>query len=293
MEVKMKKRFNLLEKLSFKKQLNDKLAKYNPMIYKFKFLKIFTEELIFVGNVRNVKTVFLIPYNSKRGYLWPSKKYYPFNLLKEGRVNVISRFIPALILYFILVSLLLISVLFIPYNETALLLVQYLVLLLVMPIAFKGIGSKRNMASSDAQLRFAFESLEEMDAYQRNQLGFIFMDTSKRQTLIKVIATFFKSHNKNPLVVEPVFFSGEKLGVAANKFQSKYALNLAKKYNAKSFLLEALPEYYHYQRYLMVSYGSLDKDQDLVCHQTLKNKEVLDEEQYAKLKSLLLEIGND
>lgn len=289
----MKKRFNLLEVLSYKKTLKDKLSKHNPITYKYKFLKFFTEELIFVGNIRNVKTVYLIPYNSKRGYFWPTKRYYPFNLLKEGRMNVVSRFIPALILYFILVALLLVSTLFIPYNQTSLLIVQYLVILAVSPLAFKGIGSRRNAASSDAQLKFAFESLEEMNSYQRNQLGFIFVDTSKRQTLIKAIVAFFKSHNKNPLLVEPGFFSGEELGVASNKFQSKYAVNLAKKYQLKSFLLEALPEYYHYQRYVMLSYGSLDKDQDFLCRQTLKNKEVLDEIQYQKMKSILLEIGNE
>lgn len=289
----MKKRFNFLEILFFKKELKKSLEKYNPITHKFKFLKVFSEELFFVGNIRNVKTIYLIPYNSKRGYFWPTKKYYPFNIIKEGRMNIVARFIPIIILYFICIVALLFALLFVRYNDQNILLLQYAIFAIIFPLAFKGIGSSKNEASSDAQLRFALESLEQLNSVQKNQIGFIFADTTKRQTVMKSIAQFLKSHNKNPLLIEPVFFSGEGIGIAANKFQSKNAIHLSKKYNLKSFLLEPLPEYYYYQRYLMLSYGSMDKDNDFVVKHDLKNKEVLNTEQFEKLKSLLFEIGSE
>lgn len=43
----------------------------------------------------------------------------------------------------------------------------------------------------------------------------------------------------------------------------------------------------------MLSYGSMDKDNDFVVKHDLKNKEVLNSEQFEKLKSLLFEIGSE
>lgn len=290
----MKKRFNIFEMMQFKKALKEKLAPFSPLTYKYKFVKVFNQELYFVGNIRNVKKVFLIPMNTKRGYIWPTQKYFPFNVIKDGRVNVISRFIPALLTYFALIIALLFSTLVIPYNEVALLFIMYLIIAIIAPIAFKGVGAKNNAASQDASFRFAFEMLEEMDSLQRNQIGFIFMDTSMRQTGMSAMNAFFKEHNKAPLVIEPVFFShGQHLAIASNRFESKYATSFAKKHQLKYSALQSIQEYYNYQKYLMVSYGDVDKDQDIIVSFDFKNKETLDEQQYNTMKQVLLALGSE
>lgn len=290
MEVlNMKKRFNMIEKYRAYKRLKEIYNSYQHDEYIYTQLKFIKKKFLFVGNIRNVKTVFLVPYNTKRDYIWFSKFYYPFNFIKELRKNIVARFVPAMLLYTLLVMTLLFSSLFIPYSATAINLILYSIMLIVLPLAFFGIGSKNNVASSDAMLQLMNDVLNSNDAVLKNRIGFIICDTTERITLMQNIKKFFANHNKNPLLIEIPFFSGEgELYVAGTKNESKIVTTFARKNKLHSTILPLLPEYYTYSKLMMLSFGLKDKDMDVYLKYTLKNKEHFDNDQYEKIKSLLL-----
>lgn len=285
-----KQRFNYFEKKQTSKELKAgfKQENYTYTVEKFKFLKFFTKEFYFVGNIRNVKTVFLVAYNTKNGYFWPTKKQYPFNVLKEKRMNIMGRFIPVILIFFTLSILFMLLAITFNINQLIFTISQYLLMLFVMPMFFLGVASKHNVAANDAAIEYALKKLDTMSKAERNHIGFIFCDTTTRITLMRAITAFFKKVNKNPQIVELDNIGAEgEIGVASVQGQVKLASTLTKKYKIKHFLLPNLEENKVYNRYLIIATGMLDKDKDLFNKYTLKKKDDIIHSNFEKVENVL------
>lgn len=287
--LKIKNRFGFLRRHLAYRAIKKDLEQYSYTEYTIPFLKIFKKKMLFVGNIRNVKQVFLIPYNTKKGHYWFKQLYYPFNFIKEMRKNIMARFVPVLIVYFLLmmavVALLFLNIIpFKFYNA-----VLSLVMICVLPMAFFGIGSRNNVASGDAQIRFAMDVLNKNDPLLKNRVGFIFCDTFDRATLMTNIQKFFNEHNKKPLLVELPFLSYDgELFVCGTKNESKLIHQFAKKNKLTASFFPLFPEYYGYSKYMMLSYGEKDKDNDVYLKYTFKNREKFNEKQYQRLMDIVL-----
>lgn len=230
------KRFSKREKRAFQKAIIEdfKVLGYpsNMTIERAKFTKL---ENIYIGNPKQAKVAYVIPYNTPARVFWNKHKVYP----QDGYYNLKKLFLPTYIPMFVGYGLLLAFVYVVPsFISQDVLNIFYpacfAYLFLLMWFIFKGFGNKHNVQNNSASIVLALQLAQALPKAQKNEAMFIFTDGNKPSTSLAndQVMNYVKTYNKVRMPMFALFCIGRgtTLSLLCDRNHKAVGKELGKKY---------------------------------------------------------------
>lgn len=190
-------------------------------------------ENIYIGNPKQAKYIYVVPYNTPPKILFSKNKIYP----QDGFYNMKKMFLPTYMPMFIGYAVLIAFAYLIPslLNET-LLMWLYPVSLIYLGFfvwfVLKGFGNKKNYIDNSISIALAYELASNASLVKRKEMMFIFTDGNKPTTSLgnAHALTYLAKFNKQKLPMIGLYCIGEGdiIQMMCDKETKKNAKDLSK-----------------------------------------------------------------
>lgn len=285
-------RFTKRQKNNFQAALIEDFKElgYDHQIVKGRRLLSRANNLVF-GNIKHVKHVIAVPYDTPQKVFWPKSYYFPMDGMATSNKNLLPVFGPVLFLYLILLAFMYGFEGFgtdVPSIKFAMTVIILLVILLFY-LMLHGITNKKNYNRNSAGIVAALEIAKTLSKDQKRTTVFLFLDANKTRHLgASVAAEDFLKQSKNPtIIVLNTFAHGSTMQIGYNPQNKKLAQELNKVFpNSKRLKTVELTNEMrnsspmeHFAKAVTIGAGELDKKGRLCVMGTGTNKDcVVDEE---------------
>ncbi|MDF9825564.1 hypothetical protein M2475_001445 [Breznakia sp. PF5-3] len=272
------KRFSKKEKQQFQTAITDE---FHALGYKSeitsersKFSKL---ENIYIGQPKQAKYAYVIPYNTPARVLWFKNKIYPH----DGYFNMRKLFLPTYLPMFIGYGFLLAFVYLFPsFISKDVLNIFYPLCFLYLGVLIwfilHGFGNKHNYVNNSSAIALAVQLAENLPENRRKEVMFIFSDGNKPSTALgnPQITKYLQEHNKLNLSLISLYCigSGNTIELFCDRNTKSIGKELTKTYKGETSLktrhindndknntvIEGFP------RAMMISSGTYEKDYFMV-----------------------------
>ena len=268
------KRFSKKEKITFYNAISedfDKLGyRFDLQEVRVKFSKV---RHIYIGNPKQAKTIFVIPYNTPAKIMWPNYCLFP----QDGFHQMKKMFIPMYLPMFVVYGLLLAFTYLLPIVVSAKFMTYlypffFLLLGFMLVFIFRGFGNKKNRVNNTNAIIMALDIANALPVNKRKEVMFIFSDGNKPAGGManSMIMKYLSSVNKSSLQMISLFClgSGDVVQVMGDRNSKSIAKDLGKLYQGEvrlktkhigedgknNTVIEGLA------KAMMISSGDLDKE---------------------------------
>lgn len=228
------------------------------------------------GNMKQVKTILVVPYDTPEKKFWNKVVYYPFNGTKTASKTLAATYVPILI-FFVLIFGGIYGLQPMLTNSELSIFVSLLLVALTLFLMFwmmHGLGNRKNYNRNSATIATAVSIAKRLTKDERRKIGFLFTDKNKmRFPGAEACAKDFASAGKNPsLVVLDCIGNGSITQIAYNPQNRKIAMEIAKYYPVKNKSPEAIKlsedmrmqsAMSFFKKAVVVASGDFDKDGNL------------------------------
>lgn len=226
-------RFTKRQKARFQQAIIDDFKElgYDHQIVKGKRLLSRANNIVF-GNIKHVKHVIAVPYDTPQKVFWPKSYYFPLDGMATSNKTLVPTFGPVLALYLILLAAMYGIEGFAPEATSIKIAMTVIVLLVILLfyLMLHGITNKHNYNRNSAGIAAALEIAKALSKDQRRTTVFVFLDANKTRHLgASVAAEDFLKQSKNPnIIVLNTFARGTHLQIGYNPQNKKLAQELNK-----------------------------------------------------------------
>lgn len=282
-------RFSKREKLKFTKAIIQDFEElgYTSDVQTFRG-KIKKITNIYIGNPKQAKYIFIVPYNTPPKILWYKNNIYPH----DGYYNHRKLFIPTFIPMFIAYAILLLMLFMIPQSSNTLLssilfIIYIMYMIGLFTFVFSGLKNRHNYVNNSASIALAYEVAATLPIAKRKELLFIFTDGNKMPNTVgnKNVNQYLNEHHKTGASICTLYCigRGDTIQILHDKGSKNTARDMTKNYKTSKTrlysindsakhgtIIESLP------KALMVSSGELDNDKLCVRHTATSKDKTLD-----------------
>ncbi|MEG0314412.1 MAG: hypothetical protein RR646_04015 [Erysipelotrichaceae bacterium] len=299
-------RFTRKQKNIFINQLNKEFKPYNiepSMLVTKKFIR--TSNNIVYGNLKLAKLIVMVPYDTPQLILYPNYLYYPLDGSKNQNKTVLATYIPAMILY----TLLLAALTFLPTIFTSiqaqlvLVVISSIVFIALMKSIIIGFSNKHNTNRNTASIIASLELLKSLNKDNLKKIAFVYTDQNTNKHLgAESLATELKNLNRNPAIINLNCIStGNNLLIGCIHDSEKLAKELLNCYHGTTDIkrislsssMSMLTPLMYFKNIISISAGELDKDNNLYVKNTSSKKDnVMDEQLLQSVIDMIREYIN-
>lgn len=159
---------------------------------------------IFFGNMKNAKTLIVVPYDTPERKFWHKVLYFPFDGNRTANKTLLATFVPIVAIYaVILVFVFFGGKLFTSLAASTLVSIcMFLLLIFLVYFMVHGIHNAKNFTRNSASIVAALEIAEGLNKDERKKTAFLFTDKNKARFLGSDLAVKeLKAAGKNPNVI--------------------------------------------------------------------------------------------
>ena len=230
---KFNKRFSKREKKIFYNEISNDFKELGYSIdlqeERVKFAKA---RHIYVGNPKQAKTAFVIPYNTPAKVMWPNYQAYPQDGFYQMKKMFIPTYIPMFISYGLLLAFTYILPMLVPPKVMSFVYPLFFVLLgFMLVFVLRGFGNKRNRVNNTNAIVMALELANALPTNRRKEVMFIFSDGNKPAGGVAngAIMKYLSNANKSSLQLISLFCLG--LGDTIQMMCDKSSKSIAKDFD--------------------------------------------------------------
>ena len=237
------------------------------------------------GNLKQMKTIIVVPYDTPERKFWNKVVYYPFDGNKTASKTVVATYLPMGIFFAILfVGLYGLQPLVTSMGLSAILSVGlFLLTILLMYWMLHGFHNSKNYNRNSASIVAALEIARSLDKDEKRKIGFAFTDKNKLRFVgAECFAQDLAEQGKNPtLICLDCIAKGSEVQIGFNPQNRKLATELAK-YHPEKKQMELIKlddqmrlqnAMSYYKKAVVISSGELDKNGALVVNGTGTGKD--------------------
>ena len=279
-------RFTRRQKKKFIKDLCEEFESigYSHTMIEGKKLFSRAENYLF-GNLKQMKTIIVAPYDTPERKFWNKVVYYPFDGNKTASKTVVATYLPIGIVFAILfLGLYGLQPLVTSIGLSALLSVfLFLLTIMLMYWMLHGFHNSKNYNRNSASIVAALEIARSLNKEEKRKIGFAFTDKNKlRFAGAESFAQDLVNQGKNPsLICLDCIAKGSEVQIGFNPQNRKLATEIAKYHPEKKQIeLVKLDDQMrlqnamsHYKKAVVISSGELDKNGSLVVNGTGTGKD--------------------
>lgn len=226
----------------------------------------------FFGNIKNAKTVIVVPYDTPERKIWNKVYYFPFDGEKTASKTMAATFVPIVALY----ALILVFVFFSgkmttnPILTAMISLIMFILLIFLVYFMTHGIRNTKNFTRNSASIITALEIANALSKDERKKVGFLFTDKNKSRFLGADIAgKEFKDAGKNPnIICLDCIGKGSTLQIGYRPQNRKMAQEVVKcdpnKKNIEVVKIDEGMQFQsamaHFDKAIVISCGEVDSD---------------------------------
>ncbi len=284
-------RFLRFQKHKFEKALTKDMeeAGYEKKVFEGKKMLLMKAEDYFYGNLKRMKTVIVVPYDTPERKFWHKVLYYPFDGTKTMNKTLIATYVPAIIVYLIILVAIYTVSNFIGSVTMANMfsLILFLFVIFLVYFMLHGFANHKNVNRNSSAVVAAVQLAKRLDKDERQRVAFLFTDKNKGTYLgAKIADEQFVKEGKNPNVIcLDCIGTGSVTGISFNPGNRRFATDLAHEYKDKietvklDDMMRVQTPMSHFRKAVMVASGELDENNRLYVLGTGTRKDkVADEE---------------
>lgn len=279
-------RFTRRQKKSFMEELQQEFASLNyaSALIEGKGLLSHSYNYLF-GNLKQIKTILVIPYDTPERKFWKKVRYYPFDGTRTASKTVVATYVP-IFLFFVLLfaGLYGLRPLITSAKVASLLsLGLFLLTVILMYWMLHGFHNAHNANRNSASIAAAIDIARSLSKDERKKIGFLFTDKNKmRYTGAAAAAKDLADAGKNPtLICLDCIGVGDTLQIGFNPQNRKLANEIAKYHPVKKHIetvklseeMRAQHAMAHFKKAVVISCGELDEDGCLCVYGTGTSKD--------------------
>lgn len=228
------------------------------------------------GNLKQMKTVIVVPYDTPERKVWHKVLYFPFDGTRTANKTMVATYVPVLILFAIIFgSLYGLQPMITSLEITTIMsLVLFALTLGLMYWMLHGIHNAHNYNRNSASILAALEIAGKLDKDERKKVGFLFTDKNKMRFLgAESSVNDFVNNGKNPnFIALDCIGLGSNVKIAYNPQNRKLANEVAKNYPDKKIMIECIKlseemrlqtAMTHFKKAIVISSGECDEDGNL------------------------------
>lgn len=297
------KRFSRAQKNKFKQALVTDMESfgYQETSIEGKRMLVLKAEDYFFGNMKRMKHVIVVPYDTPERKFWPKVYYYPLNGTKTMNKSLIAGYTPLILMYvFILVVIYGGGALIPdPRVQTLLSFIMFAFVLLLLYMMIHGIGNKKNYNRYSSAVAAAVELASRLSKDERQQVAFLFTDKNKSNFFgAKIAEERFVKEGKNPnVIVLDTIGHGSVTQIGFNPQNRKFALEVAKEYPDQTLAIEAIKldenmrlstQMAYFRKAIVIASGEVDDQSQLYVLGSATGKDqIADEKHINKIVDML------
>lgn len=246
------------------------------------------------GNMKQMKNVIVVPYDTPERKFWHKVIYFPFDGTKTANKTMAATYVPILMLFVVVfgglygVQPLLDSVV----ATTAISLVLFALTIVLIYWMLHGIHNRKNYNRNSASIAVALELASKLDKNERRKTGFLFTDKNKMRFLgAESSANDFTNNGKSAnFICLDCVTNGSNLMIGYNPQNRKAAQEIAKSYPQKKMTIETVKlsedmrlqsAMSYFKRGVIIARGEVDKDGSLFVMGTGTGKDTSVDEKSA------------
>lgn len=269
-------RFTRSQKSKFLKALHEDMNAlgYEATVIKGKKALTKAENYLF-GNIKQVKTLIVMPYDTPERKFWHKVLYYPMDGNKTASKTMAATYVPLVVIFaFIFVAVYIVQ----PQTTSVVINTILSVLTFSLTIALvymmlHGVHNKHNVNRNSATIAQAQRIATMLNKDERKRVGFLFTDKNKLRFVgAEASVNFLNEHSKNPTIIYlDCIGKGTQTRIGFNPQNRKLATEIAKSYpDKKDIEVVKLNEEMRLQsamsffrKAVIISSGDVDKDGNL------------------------------
>lgn len=171
-------RFSKRQKQNAAAWISDEMEKQGYLCETIRHKKYFTSvRNIVAGNLKQAKTIIVVPYDTPSRVFWHKFLYYPLDGNLSARKSLFPMYVPIFLLYFLMLALMYGIPYFMPTPEavSAAYIAGIVLLVLIVALLAKGIPTRKN-AIYHAGVAAALELAASLEKEQKRNVAFVFTD---------------------------------------------------------------------------------------------------------------------
>ena len=243
------------------------------------------------GNIKTMKTVIVVPFDTPQRCFWNKIPYYPLNGNKTANKSVIPFYAPVLLLYLLVFVMLWAAGSFAlsPQITFGLSLFIYFLIFFLLYLMTIGIANRNNFNRYSLSVATAIELAQRLGKEEKRKVGFLFTDKNKTGYLgAKLAIEKFLEENKNQdFVCIDCIGKGSVIQIGYNPNMRKTAAKIKQKQNVELVKLTDGMRMQNamgiFSRAVIIARGDYDKDGQLCITTTCTPKDKHIEEDMADL----------
>lgn len=252
--------------------------------------KVFSKaENYLFGNIKTMKTVIVIPFDTPQHCFWRRVSYYPLNGNKSANKSVLPMFAPVILLYLMVFVMLWIADHFVTSPQLAfgISLFIYFLIFFLLYLMTIGIANRNNYNRYSLSVATAIELAQKLGKDEKRKVGFLFTDKNKtRYYGAQLAVDKFIQENKNPdFICIDCIGEGSVIQIGYNPNMRKMAVKLKQKENIDLVKLSESMRMQNamgvFSHAVVIARGDLDKDNELCLTTTCTSKDKHIEESMA------------
>lgn len=265
-------------------------------------------ENILIGNIKQAKTVIMVPYDTPAKILWYKNPFYPLNGYMTMKKSFVPTYVPILILYAIVIFITYLfpywwPQIFSPMIVTVLTITLFILLVVLI---IKGVPNINNATRNNASVMMAYDIASSLPREKRREVMFVFTDVKRKYVGNKFVQQYLEENNKKniPVIALYCIGSGNYAGIISDrdvKAQAHKICNDLKKAGLDSGVklitnneddgcLKDVTAIQDMKRAMLISTGEVDSDGELVVNKTATGKDKkVNMDLYNQVKSIIMD----
>lgn len=254
------------------------------------------------GNVKQIKTLIVVAYDTPEKKFWKNVVYYPMDGTKTASKTMLATYVPVLILFaLVFLGVYVIQPMMTSYaTATAMSFLMFAMTIALVYIMLHGIHNKHNYIRNSAAVITALEVASKLSKEERKRVGFLFTDKNKNHFLgAESSMKHLIEKGKNPnIICLDCIGNGSVIKVGYTPQNRKLAADLVKYNPEKKMELECVKlnddmrlqsAMTFYKKAILIACGEVDQEQNLYVMGTGTGKDtVIDEKRMQMISDMLV-----
>lgn len=268
-------RFYRFQKHKFENALTKDMeeAGYEKTVFEGKKMLVMKAEDYFYGNLKRMKTVIVVPYDTPERKFWHKVLYFPFDGTKTMNKTFAATYMPIILLY---IAILLVvyatgKLITSPKVASMISLLMFLFVFFLVYFMLHGFANHKNVNRNSSAIVAAVQLAKQLNKDERQRVAFLFTDKNKGSYLgAKIANDRFEKEGKNPnIICLDCIGTGPVTKVSFNPGNRRFAVEVANEYKEKietvkvDDMMRIQTPMINFRKAIMIASGEVDENNRL------------------------------
>lgn len=268
-------RFYRFQKHKFEKSLTKDMeeAGYEKTVFEGKKMLVMKAEDYFYGNLKRMKTVIVVPYDTPERKFWHKVLYFPFDGTKTMNKTFAATYMPIILLYSAILLIIYAAGKSItsPKMANMISLFMFLFIFFLVYFMLHGLANHKNVNRNSSAIVAAVQLAKQLNKDERQRVAFLFTDKNKGSYLgAKIASDRFEKEGKNPnIICLDCIGTGSVTKVSFNPGNRRFAVEVANEYKEKietvkvDDMMRIQTPMINFRKAIMIASGEVDENNRL------------------------------